>query len=128
VPEKSSVTVANIGINSVTLNITNPAGKTLKAYKNGTVVRTVSLTASNTTFVVDELLSGQLYTFQIFASKAGLQLSASQARNILGDMGLNLPSIISTKESLANFLRSTPRLNSQQIQEFYEAVKNLTGG
>ena len=69
-PKASSITVAGTGTSSITLNITNPSGKTLKVYKNSngslTELRSISLSAGSTTLTVGDLYSGQKYRFKVF--------------------------------------------------------------
>lgn len=59
-----------------------------------------------------------------FTSKATLTITSGEARGILGEMGIKLPSKVKLDE-LSNVLRETPRLNDAQIDEFYKRASQL---
>lgn len=59
-----------------------------------------------------------------FTSKVTLTITSTEARGILGDMGIKLPSKVKLDE-LSNVLRETPRLNAAQIDEFYKRASQL---
>ncbi|MBL7706324.1 MAG: RHS repeat-associated core domain-containing protein [Taibaiella sp.] len=60
-----------------------------------------------------------------FANKANTTISSAQARTILKDMGINIPSNI-TNSTISPVLESLPNMTQQQIQTFVNRAKNLT--
>ena len=59
------------------------------------------------------------------ARRAGLTISADQARNILTRMGVKVPGQIADKASLSNVLRSLTNLSRQQVAEFVKQASAL---
>jgi hypothetical protein len=60
-----------------------------------------------------------------FAAKASITISAAQARGILSQLGIQVPSIIRDIPALDYELKIAPRLTPEQIQEFLLKVGNL---
>lgn len=56
-----------------------------------------------------------------------MSITASQTRNILSNMGINI-SRISDPTVLQNVIDSLPQLNSTQIQQFINAAKQIVEG
>ncbi|QJB36316.1 hypothetical protein HF329_31980 [Chitinophaga oryzae] len=59
-----------------------------------------------------------------FTSKTTLTITSGQAREILSDMGIKVPSKVKL-EDLSNVIRETPRMNTDQINEFYKRASQL---
>ena len=59
-----------------------------------------------------------------FAAKSTLTITAEQASGILKNMGINLPSKV-TLDELSNVIKSTPKLTTAQIDEFYKEAAKL---
>lgn len=57
-----------------------------------------------------------------FASRASIKISAQQARNILKEMGIDVPSKIYDKAGIDSALRATTRLTQEQTIEFLQKV------
>ena len=58
-----------------------------------------------------------------FSDRASIEISSQDARNILKDMGYSLPNNIYDKSHLNSMLKSTPRLNADEIIVFVEKSK-----
>ena len=63
-------------------------------------------------------------TTKDFASKASITISASEARSILGEMGINIPSRI-PKDISTQTLELAPRLSAQQTNQFIRRASEL---
>ena len=62
-----------------------------------------------------------------FAGRAGLTVSASQARAILQEMGVSIPTSIRGPAGVTEALANTPRLTPAQISQFIERAIELGG-
>lgn len=60
-----------------------------------------------------------------FAQKSSMTISVDQSRKILEGMGISLPKTV-TQETLSEAIRTTPRLNSSQIDEYYNKMTKVT--
>jgi hypothetical protein len=60
-----------------------------------------------------------------FAGRADITITSGQARQILSEMGIDVPTQIGGKAGLDTALRSTPRLTPAQIQEFVNRARAL---
>jgi len=60
-----------------------------------------------------------------FARRASATITASQARAILERMGISIQSNIRGPAGVDAMLRATPRLTTEQIQQFLNAVRDL---
>ena len=60
-----------------------------------------------------------------FARRASATITASQARDILARIGINVQSSIRGAAAVDAVLRATPRLATEQIQQFLNAALNL---
>ncbi|MFT4155701.1 hypothetical protein [Parafilimonas sp.] len=59
-----------------------------------------------------------------FAQKTSITITSDQARDILKNMGINLPAKIST-EDISSVIKNTPRLSESQIDEFYKQASKV---
>jgi hypothetical protein len=50
-----------------------------------------------------------------FAARASTTITASNARSVLGDMGIFVPGQIAAPEDLTTFLRGSPLMSSEQV-------------
>jgi RHS repeat-associated protein len=57
-----------------------------------------------------------------FASRASTTISASTARSVLREMGIQVPGLIVSPADLTGFLRASPLMSSQQIAEFLARI------
>ncbi len=57
------------------------------------------------------------------ASRAGLSLTAAQAREILADMGIRVPARIYDKAGLDQAIRDAPRMTRNQIKKFLRRAR-----
>ena len=62
-----------------------------------------------------------------FVQRSGITITAEQARMILKDMGINVPSRINNPTDLQNILKSLPRLNDEQISAFTTIASQIAG-
>lgn len=60
-----------------------------------------------------------------FARRASVTITASQARAILERMGISIQSNIRGPADVDAVLRATPRLTTEQIQQFLNAARDL---
>jgi len=60
-----------------------------------------------------------------FEARASVTLSVAQARSILKELGVQMPTIIRDVSALDYELKTTPRLTSKQIQEFLLKASKL---
>lgn len=60
-----------------------------------------------------------------FEARASVTLSVAQARSILKELGVQMPTIIRDVSALDYELKITPRLTSKQIQEFLLKASKL---
>jgi hypothetical protein len=61
-----------------------------------------------------------------FASQASVTITAAQARTILADMGINVPSTVNLGNTTSTLL-DIPKLTPAQVQQFVNAAKNFAG-
>ncbi|PSL18256.1 RHS repeat-associated protein [Chitinophaga ginsengisoli] len=57
-------------------------------------------------------------------SRAEFTITADEARNILGNMGIKLPARVKL-DDISNLLRETPQMTQSQIDEFYKQAASL---
>jgi RHS repeat-associated protein len=60
-----------------------------------------------------------------FSERASITITADQARGILGNMGIKLPSTVNGIEQSTSLLKSTPRLTETQIRTFTKAAQKV---
>jgi hypothetical protein len=57
-----------------------------------------------------------------FAARASTTISASTARSVLGEMGIQVPGLIISPADLTTFLRNSPLMSSEQIAQFLARI------
>jgi hypothetical protein len=60
-----------------------------------------------------------------FASRAGMSITIEQSKDILGRMGINVPSRIYNNETMNEFIREVPQMTKEQIAEYVRLAKNV---
>ena len=83
----------------------------------------VSYTASNVLSDYEKEVCFNMQPLE-FANRASISISASDARNILKDMGYYIPSRI-TNGNLSSFLSNAPSLSVDEIRKFVEKARGM---
>lgn len=63
-------------------------------------------------------------TAEVFAQKASVQITVDQSRQILKNMGIDIPARIG-KDQMNQFLTNMPKLTENQIKTYYEEALKL---
>jgi len=128
-----SPTLQEIGVTPVS---TDPVVATIFAIEAENYGRGVVHIASRSDLAGVEILKGNVLAHlerevgigilpAEFARRASITITASQARNILSGMGIHIQLSIRGPAAVDAVLRATPRLTSEQIQQFLNAARNL---
>jgi hypothetical protein len=132
-----SAGLQNIGITPVS---TDPAvstvfGTAAQQYGNGVVHIAMPGDIAGVNIIEGNVLSGVEAEFGInmlptqFANQASITITTGQARIILSDMGISIPSNITLEgANLTRYLENLPRLTPGQIQNFVQQAAQISGG
>jgi RHS repeat-associated protein len=60
-----------------------------------------------------------------FATKISLKISADQARQILSEMGIKIPTKINSLGEVTEIIKTTPKMTQGQIDEFYKKATSI---
>ncbi len=87
----------------------------------------VALQEGNVLAAIEREVAVELLPLQ-FAERAGVQITAAEARSILERMGYALPSQIRGPAGVSQTLGTTPRLTQEEIDLFVQEARLIAGG